>query len=177
MLRLLIRDITVEKLTAQRQVVLHVRWQGGACNDITVNLPVPMPERMRYPAAVLEQVRQLSPCLSDRQIVLHLNQQGLRSALGKAFTLSMVKWIRYRYDIPTISHKRPEEFTVAGFAQHFGVSIHVVHYWIKRNVVAARRLHDRGAWWITLDTAKEQELRDWVDNSGHLQRQHSNTQL
>ena len=27
-LRLLIRDITVEKLSAQRQVILHIRWQG-----------------------------------------------------------------------------------------------------------------------------------------------------
>jgi hypothetical protein len=175
MLRLLIRDITVEKLPAQHQAVLHVRWQGGASNDITVNLPLPMAERVRYPATVIEQVRQLSPRLSDRQIAVHLNQQGIRSPFGNAFTLSMVKWIRYRYDIPTISHKRPEELTVAEVAQRFGVSIGVVHYWIKRNVVAVRRLHDRGAWWITLDTAKEQELRDWVRNSGHLQRQHSNT--
>jgi hypothetical protein len=152
-------------------------WQGGACSDTTVNLPAPIAERIRYPAAVIEQVRQLSPRLSDPQIVAHLNQQGMRSPLGKAFTLSMVKWIRYRYDIPSISHRRPEELTVAEVAQRFGVSIGVVHYWIKRHVVAARHLDGRGPWWITLDTAKDHELREWVRNSGHLQRQHSNTQL
>jgi DNA invertase Pin-like site-specific DNA recombinase len=177
MLRLLLRDITVEKLAAQRQVVLHVRWQGGACSDTTVNLPAPIAERIRYPSAVIEQVRQLSARLSDPQIVAHLNQQGLRSPYGKPFTLPMIKWIHYRYDIPFISHKRPEELTVRAAAQRFGVSIGVVHYWIKRHVVAARQLDGRGPWWITLDTAKDHELREWVRNSGHLQRQHSNTQL
>ena len=34
MLRLLVKDITVERLTEPRQVLLHVRWQGGACEDI-----------------------------------------------------------------------------------------------------------------------------------------------
>src|SRR5262249_22288500 len=135
MLRLLIRDITVEKLPAQRQIILHVRWQGGACTDTTVNLPAPIAERIRYPAAIVEQVRELARRLSDPQIIAHLNQQGLRSPHGKPFTLSMIKWIRYRYDVPSISLKRPEELTVQQVATRFGVSIHVVYYWIERNVV------------------------------------------
>ena len=57
MLRLLIKDITVEKLVGQRQLVLHIRWQGGACTDITVSLPKPRPEAIRYPAETVEQVR------------------------------------------------------------------------------------------------------------------------
>ena len=87
MLRLLIRDITVEKLSATRQAVLHIRWQGSPCTDITVDLPKPAPEAIRYPAAIVEQVRKLSQRLSDPQIVAHLNQEGLRSATGKSFTL------------------------------------------------------------------------------------------
>jgi hypothetical protein len=175
MLRLLIRDITVEKLPAQRQIVLHVRWQGGACTDTTVNLPAPIAERFRYPGAIVEQVRDLATRLSDRQIVSNLSEQGLRSSHGKAFTLSMVKWIRYRYEIPAISLKRPEEFTVPQVAKRFSVSNHVVYYWIERSVIEARQLDGRGPWWITLNAAKEQELREWVRNSGHLQPHHSNT--
>jgi hypothetical protein len=177
MLRLVVRDITVEKLTAQRQVVLHIRWQGGACTDTTVSLPKPIAERIRYPAAIVEQVRELSQRLSDPQMIAHLNQQGLRSPHGKPFTLSMIKWIRYRYDVPSISLKRPEELTVQQAAQRFGVSTHVVYYWIDRDVVEARQLDGRGPWWITLNGAKEQELHEWVRNSGHLRPQHSNIQL
>jgi hypothetical protein len=177
MLRLLIRDITVEKLPAQRQVVMHVRWQGGACTDTTVSLPAPIAERIRYPAAIVEQVRELSHRLSDPQIVVHLNQQGLCSPHGKPFTLSMIKWIRHRYDVPSISLKRPEELTVRQVADRFAVSAYVVYYWIDRGVIDARQLDGRGPWWITLNAAKEQELRNWVRNSGHLQPHHSNPQL
>lgn len=177
MLRLLIRDITVEKLPAARQVVLHVRWHGGSSSDTTVTLPKPVADAIRYPTATVEHVRQLSQHLSDPQIVAHLNQEGLHSPTGKSFTLSMVKWIRYRYEIAATSLKRPDELTVRQLAHRLGISPHVVYYWIERQVVHARKLDGRGSWWITLDPAKEQQLRDWVCTSGHLRGQHSYTQL
>jgi len=170
MLRLLIRDITVEKLFAARQAVLHIRWQGSACTDITVDLPRPRPEAIRYPAETVERVRELSQRLSDPQIVAHLNQEGLRGATGKSFTLSMVKWIRYRYEIVATSFKRTDELTVQQLADRLGISTHMVYYWIERQVVQARKLDGRGPWWITLNRAKEQQLRRWVRTSGHLQR-------
>ncbi|CCD29372.1 Resolvase domain protein [Candidatus Glomeribacter gigasporarum BEG34] len=83
MLRLLIRGITVKKLSGQRQIILHIRWQGGTCNDITVNLPKPIADAMRYPVTIVEQVRELSQHLSDSQIVARFNQVGLRSPRGK----------------------------------------------------------------------------------------------
>jgi transposase-like protein len=89
----------------------------------------------------------------------------------------MVKWIRYRYEIEATCFKRPDELTVQQLARQLGISAHVVYYWIERHVVQARKLEGRGPWWITLDTAKEQELRDWVRTSGHLQPHHSNSQL
>ena len=41
-LQLLVKDITVEKLE-RYQALLHVRWQGGLCEDLTVELPAPQP--------------------------------------------------------------------------------------------------------------------------------------
>jgi DNA invertase Pin-like site-specific DNA recombinase len=177
MLRLLVRDITVEKLPATRQVVLHIRWQGGACSDVTINLPKPFAEVLRYPPAIVEQVRELSLHLSDRQIVAHLNQEGVRSSSGRSFTLSMVKWIRHRYGIPPTSFRRPDELTVQQLANRLGISTHMVYYWIERNVIQARKHDNRGVWWITLDAAREEQLRNWVRTSGHLHSPHSNTQL
>jgi DNA invertase Pin-like site-specific DNA recombinase len=177
MLRLLVRDITVEKLPATRQVVLHIRWQGGACSDVTINLPKPFAEVLRYPPAIVEQVRELSLHLSDRQIVAHLNQEGVRSSSGRSFTLSMVKWIRHRYGIPPTSFRQPDELTVQQLANRLGISTHMVYYWIERNVIQARKHDNRGVWWITLDAAREEQLRNWVRTSGHLHSPHSNTQL
>jgi hypothetical protein len=177
MLRLLIRDITVEKLPATRQLVLHIRWQGDTSTDTIVSLPKPAAEAMRYPDAIVVQVRDLSRHLSDLQIVAHLNQEGLRSPSGRSFTLAMIKWIRYRYGLASPSLKRPDELTVQQLAHRLTVSAHVVYYWIERQVVQARKLDGRGPWWITLNPTKEQQLRDWVRTSGHLQPQHSNAQL
>ena len=39
MLRLLIKDITVEKPANQKQLLVHIRWQGGACSDVTCATP------------------------------------------------------------------------------------------------------------------------------------------
>src|SRR5450631_1109451 len=82
MLRLVIRDITVEKLPEARQVALHVRWQGGDCSRTTVDLPRPIADRLRYSPHIVDHVRQLSNHLSDRQIVDALNQQSLQ--IGRA---------------------------------------------------------------------------------------------
>lgn len=129
MLRLLIRDITVEKLADSRQVVLHVRWQGGACTDTTVELPA---HRLRNLPEIVDRVRDLARQLSDLQIVQALNQQGLRSPRGLPFTLAMSKWIRYRHNVPSGCQMRPEELTVEHLADRLAVSIHYVHYWIKQ---------------------------------------------
>lgn len=178
MLRFLIRDITVEKLADRRQLVLHIRWQGGACSDTTVDLPKPFADTIRYPAAVVEHVLELRQNLSDAQIVTHLNQEGRRSPYGKPFTLAMIKWIRYKYALPKIVPlSQPDELTVKQLAIRLAVSTHVVYYWLERGTVQARKLDGRGAWWIMLTAAKEQELQEWVRNSGHLKPQHANIQL
>jgi hypothetical protein len=100
MLRLLIKDITVEKPTDQKELLIHIRWQGGACTDLAISLPPNFADRMRYSAALVEQVRELARSLPDAQIVEQLNQEGQLSALGKPFTVSMIKWIRIATRFP-----------------------------------------------------------------------------
>ena len=155
MLRLLVKDITVERLTEPRQVLLHVRWQGGACEDISVDLPLPIADRLRYPEELVEQVRRLAAEKADAEIADALNHQGCRSAKGKPFTQSMIAWIRYKHRIPAPKLKRPEELTVTQVAEKFDVSPSVVYYWIGREVLPARRRNGGSALWITLDPETE----------------------
>jgi DNA invertase Pin-like site-specific DNA recombinase len=168
MLRLLIRDVTVEKRRKERKALLHIRWQGGAIEDLTVDLPLPMPERLRYCETILTQVRTLASTRSDQQIAAALNQQQLRSATGKAFTKSMIQWIRYRYEIPAPVFKRPEELTVKELARRFSIGIGVVHYWIQRGHLAVRRLTERAPYWITITAKKEAELKAWIACSSRI---------
>jgi hypothetical protein len=168
MLRLLIKDLTVEKRPAQRRAILHIRWQGGAIEDLVIDLPLPMPVRIRYPESIVSQVRDLASTMTDLQIAATFNQAQLRSAKGKPFTTDMIKWIRYRYEIPAPVLKQPEEFTVRELAEHFQIGIDVVHYWIQRGQVATRKLTKTAPYWINIDPQKESELRAWVTNSSRI---------
>jgi DNA invertase Pin-like site-specific DNA recombinase len=170
MLRLLIKDITVEKPPQQpKQLLVHIRWQGGASTDVALQLLPNFADRIRYPADLVRRVRELACTLPDSHIAAQLNQEGRRSALGKSFTVSMIKWIRYRHQIPSMKPNRPEELTVQQVAKRFTVSSGVVYYWIERGVIqAARRLNAGSPYWITLNDTDEQRLRDWVRHSPRI---------
>jgi Recombinase zinc beta ribbon domain len=168
MLRLLIKDVTVEKRRNEPKAFLHIRWQGGALEDLSVDLPLPMPDRLRYSETILTQVRTLASTTTDQHIAAVLNEQQLRSATGKAFTKSMIQWIRYHYEIPAPVFKRPEELTVNDLARRFSVSIGVLHYWIQRGHLAVRRLTEKAPYSITLTAEKEMELKDWIARSSRI---------
>ena len=169
MLRLLIKDITVEKLVAEpKQLLVHIRWQGGASTNRSVQLPLNVADRLRYPIVVVERVRELAQALRDVQIADQLNREGHSSAKGMPYTTKIVQWIRWRYQIPPAKLKKPEELTVQQLAQRFGVSPGVVYYWIEHGVVRARRLNKTMPYWIALDAAEEQKLREWVHNSSRI---------
>jgi len=154
MLRLLIKEITVEKRLEPKQAILqqailHIRWQGGAYSDVVVDLPRPIAEQQRYPTAVVERVRALAQRLPDALIGEQMNRDGHRNTHGKPFTQKMIGWIRWRYQIPPTQLKRPDELTVHQVAERFGVSLGVVYYWIGREIIPARSLRDGSPYWIT----------------------------
>ena|ERR1700693_4030370 len=113
MLRLLIKDITVEKRDKSKRVTLHIRWQGGACSDLNVELLPSRADQVRCPEHIVTRVKELVlKGLRDVQIAEQLNQEGQVSPSGKAFTIYSIRWIRWRYRILVGQLKRPEELTV-----------------------------------------------------------------
>jgi hypothetical protein len=169
--RLLIKDITVERLAEPKKMMLHLRWQGGRCEDIPITMPPSYSDQLRYPDEIVEKVRGLAKELTDSQIADALNQQGINSAKGRSFTTSMIKWIKHKHRIPAPNLKRPEELTVEKLAEKLAVSRYIVYYWIKRNIVLARRVTAGSPYWITMDPQKEEELAQWVQHSTKIRRQ------
>jgi DNA invertase Pin-like site-specific DNA recombinase len=167
-LQLLIQDITVEKLE-RGSVMLHLRWQGGQCEDLDVELPRPTAERWRHSEALVRRVRELAQNYSDEEIASQLNAEGLTSNKGNAFTRSSVSWIRHKHAIPPVDKRRPGEQTVKEVSQQFGVSPGVVYYWIANNIIMARRLNNGSPYWITINPQKERELEKWVRESKRIQ--------
>ena len=168
MLRLLLKDITVEKTVEPKQALLHLRWQGGACETLAVELPGKIQDRIKYPQETVERVRGLAETQSNAQIAATLNDEGHLGAKGKPFTVAMISWIRYRHRIPSPKLKRPEEQTVQQIAEELGVNSNVVYYWIQRGVLQARRKNGGSPYWISLDSQKKAELVAWVRNSAMI---------
>jgi DNA invertase Pin-like site-specific DNA recombinase len=168
MLRLLVKDITVERSTVPKQLFAHIRWQGNTCTDLNVQLPPNMQDRVRYPAEVVERVREMALQMHDADIVARFRQEGRISATGKAYSMAMIRWIRFRHHIPPAALRRPGELTVAQVAKHFAVSPGVVYYWIERGHLQARKINAGAPYWITLNGGDEQMLRDWVRNSNRI---------
>ena len=167
MLRLLIKDITVEK-PAPKQVLLHIRWAGGACTDVPVELPPDVADQVRYPAELVEHIQELATTLTDAQIADILNGEGRISPKGKAFTASMIQWVRYRHRIPAPSSRHTDELSVDQVMTKFGVSRHVVYYWIERGHIQARQQRRGAPYAIRLDDVTEQTLIEWVKDSKRI---------
>ena len=134
---------------------LRARLQGGKLHKAQKGeLRFPLPVGFYY----------------DAEIANRLNRDGHASAKGKPYTTQIVRWIRWRYQIPPATLRRPEELTVQQVAQHFGVNAYVVYYWIERNLIQARQLNQRMPYWITLNGPDEQKLQNRVRNSSRLQK-------
>ncbi|MBT2320828.1 hypothetical protein J7E62_00465, partial [Variovorax paradoxus] len=70
--------------------------------------------------------------------------------------------------VPSVCLMRPGEITAGQLADRLSVSIYFVRYWIKRGVIEARQLCAQGPWWVTINDQQEQQLRDRVRTSAHL---------
>ncbi len=120
------------------------------------------------PEKIVDKVRKLSQTSQDDQIANTLNNEGHLSATGKSFNISMIKWIRYKHHIPVYNPKRADELTVREVSEKFGVSPHVVYYWINNGVVKARQQKKGRPHWLTIDCQKQKELSQWIQNSSRI---------
>ena len=169
-LQLLIRDITVKK-PEQRAALLQVRWQGGTCEEIRVELPRPVADRWRHDDALIERVRELAKTLDDTQIAARLNDEGLKTNKGNQFTIKSIKWIRHKHHIPRVDDRKAGEFTVKEVASRLGVSCGVVYYWIDKGLIGGRRRNAGSPYLLAMTPELEQELAKRVAQSTRLKPQ------
>ena len=166
-LRLLIKDIMVKKSPERKQALLHIRWQGGSCETLCVDLPRIYSDVVRYAEDIVEKVRNLvQEQLADTDIAAIFNMEGRRSSTGKPFTISMIKWIRYKHNI---CQRPTDKMTVKGIAEKLQISTNVVYYWIERGYIEGQRINRRSRYLFTLDTQQENILRERIQKSSRIQ--------
>ena len=168
-LRLLVRDITVSKGPEPKIIRLHIRWQGGETETLEVPQPPNRADAVRYPDPFVARIRELAVTLHDDEIVQLLNAEGSLSSTGKPFTGSMIKWLRYKHQIPTPPPPR-DTLNIRQVCDRYGVSYWVVYYWIEIGLVTAKHRKPNAPYTITITNESDKRLREWIAHSCHLHR-------
>ena len=164
LLRLLIEDIVLLPVeTPERLCQIRILWKTGAITEAVVPRPG-RGEHCKTPPEVVTVIRaQAEAGITDAKIAVSLNRQGLKSGQGCAFTHRTVSGIRQIYRIPS---KRPRgenkncspapprdergRYSVHGLAAHYGVTSHMVRYWIERHVLTPQLDSPGGPFWFEL---------------------------
>ncbi len=162
-LRLLIKDITIKKLSNEQKAILQIRWQTNVSEALEVQLPQKSCDKWRHSEEIINRVRQLAITMTDAQIVNQLNQEGLITNKGHAFTVNSIQWIRFKHKIPVLRLQKPDELSISQVAEKFNVSHYVIRYWIERKFIDARRIGSK--LWISINLAQELELKGRTENS------------
>lgn len=174
MLRLVIEAISLTPLDVpQRATQVRVAWKSGAMTELSIDRP----EHGRITSqSAAERVRELcAQALSDNQIAVQLNAEGVRTGAQREWTAWAVARVRTRERLPSSAPlvQRPRvpdqdeqgRFSVAGAARHFGVSVHVVRGWISQGrVKATREAHGahHDTLWLTIDRPTAKRLKDFL---------------
>ena len=129
-LRLLIEDVT---LTRGDEIVMGIRFRGGATRSMTLALAPPVWRLRRTPPAVVAQIDALRDHHTDAQIAQILNhQRGLVSGDGKRFHAGMVSGLALRYRLKSRYDRMREAglLTSSEIADLLGVAVSTVNIWV-----------------------------------------------
>ena len=91
MIRLLIDDVTLVK---RDQVLMHVRFRGGATHSLTLPLPLGAPQLRKTGDEVSQEIDRLLNDHTEKEIAPILNQMKLRSGSGRPFTSMSIHNLR-----------------------------------------------------------------------------------
>ena len=130
-------------------------------------MPPNRADAIRYGAEFVARVRTLAVDRHDDEIATLMTAEGRTSSTGKALTVDMIRWIRFKHRIPAPTAPAGA-LTVGEVAARYGVSWGVVYYWIQCGVVRARKRKTATPYAITIDDDTDCRLRDWVAKSNHL---------
>ncbi len=157
MLGLLIKQVAIAPIESPiRQTHIAILWHTGATSELSSLRPSTI-EKLSTPSEVIVAIRELAATNSDAAIAVELNQRGLVSGRGRAFTDSSVAWIRWKNQIPKPTGSnifagnegiRDDGcYSTSALAKKLGVGIHTIHYWREQGVLVAFQDIPHGPWW------------------------------
>ncbi len=143
MMRLLLEDVTLIK---RDEILVHVRFKGGATRTISLPLPLSAPKLRKTDDAVVQEIDHLLDHYTNREIAAILNKKGMRSGEGRPFHRGIIVRLRSAYHLKDrFTRLRAigmlTEQEIAGLT---GIAVASVKEWRYRGLLRAHRYNDRG---------------------------------
>jgi DNA invertase Pin-like site-specific DNA recombinase len=158
LLRFLIDNVTLTQ-TADT-IHIGVRWQTGALSELKIPRLNTIYATQRTSTAVIKCIRELASTHTDHQIATILNQEGLTTGAGQAFTNTRVRRVRVKYLIPTSCPEMPTphlngqrgdgRYPTQAAAELLNISTATIGNWCKSGKLDCLRSVSGGPRWIKL---------------------------
>ena len=171
-IRLVVREVILDRTRAPEQVWLQINWQTGAMTQHWVPRHI-----TRYGERTnVEQLRQRlhelkATGMQDQAIAVRLSTEGFSTGTGGPFTRGIVWSLRKRWSIGAMRPARHQSmqqqwpdgsYTLAGVADLIGVHIRTVHTWIARGMLVPSQVYKGGPVKLGLTAEQIGALRDYV---------------
>jgi DNA invertase Pin-like site-specific DNA recombinase len=172
MLRLVIEVISLVPIDIPvRSTRVRIQWRSGAVDEKIIERPVWLHRLPALPKTLLDRIQaMLDEWLENDQIAQRLNDEGFRTAMGRAWSASTVAHARNKHKLRRAQklrrnwlpdrHPTTGRYSIPGAARRFGVTREVIKSWIKRGLVRAHtaRYGRYDARWLDIDDALAADL-------------------
>ena len=159
-IRILLEDVTVMAEAGNPAFSIGLRYRSGYTETINLFKPRKRHEVVRHTDDIIEMVRSLSSSMDDVEIAARMNEIGMRTRIGKKFTIHSIEWIRHKHNIPGFYlYCKREGMSVKETALCLGISTGKVYYYIEKGLIPATKLRPGWPWDISLDDALIADLK------------------
>ena len=167
-LRLLIREVVLDRRHESGQVWVRIMWQTGAVSEHKIRRNVGSYDNYAGVAELERRIRDLVAAKKmDREIAAALNADGRLSAHGRPFSGAEIHLLRKRWNIPTVKINgkghNPRQwpdgtYSIQGAAQALSISPQTIFKWLQNGRFSGRQLAKGMPWQIELSNTQIAEL-------------------
>jgi DNA invertase Pin-like site-specific DNA recombinase len=159
MVRLLLEDVTLLRADV---ITMHVRFQGGTTQSLTVPVPKNGAESWQTNPEIVAEIDRLLNDYTEAEIAMQLNVRGLRSGKGQRFSHRLVGNVRRGYHLKSRYQRLREAglLTAMEMAAELGVCKTTIYDWCHTGLLRGHAYN-----------AKKQYLFDPVCRDGPIKQQ------
>ena len=179
--RLVIREVTLDQRRRRGCVWIKIIWQTGAVSEHWLQRVVQGYAQHADQDKLRQRITELNGLQKmDGEIADILNKEAFRTAHGPPFSNKMIHCLRKRWQIPTVKingkmanpPRWPDgSYSVQGAAGAIGITPQVIFDWLQKGWVTGKQLGKGMPWQIALSHEQIVELRARVRRTTRSKRE------